>query len=199
MLYETLEIVKDQVSTFLEAELGDANLVVLENVARFEDTTITSMNDKVVLSLVNLEEEATLKNHPNVRVKNGETVYRNHPVHLNAYLLFSVNRSGTDGYVKSLTALSAIIEFFQSKKIFTQTNTVLNPTITALDDVKEFRFTVDLYTPTFEQLNYIWGTLGGKSLPNVLYRVSIVHIERDSIRQKGSPITEIHGTLENTK
>jgi len=195
MIYETLEIVKDQVSIFLEDKLAEANLVVLENIAKIDDQDITTMNDKIVMSMVNIEEEIALKNHPNVQVKNGEYIYKNKPVNLNVYVLFSANRNV---YTKSVTGLSAIIEFFQNKKVFTQLNTVLNPTITALDDVKEFRFVVDLFTPTFEQLNYIWGTLGGKSVPNVMYKVSIVKVEGTSINDKGTPITEIAGEMEQT-
>jgi len=195
MIYETLEILKDQVSNYLEAKLTDANLVALENIARLDDPDITTMNDKVVLSLLNLDEEVTLKNHPNVRFNNGETIYKNKPVNLNIYVLFSANRTG---YSKSLTALSCVIEFFQSKNVFTQTNTLLNPTITALANIKEFKFLVDLYTPTFEQLNYIWGTLGGKSLPSVMYKVSLLKIESDAIKDKGTSISEMTKTIQTS-
>lgn len=194
MIYETLEIVKDQVSKYLELKTADSNLVVLENVSKHDDPDINTMNDKVVLSLLNIEEEVSLKNNPNVKFKNGETIYKNSPVNLNVFALFSANRST---YSRSLTALSYIIEFFQSKKIFTQTNTPLNPSIPALGNIKEFRFIAELYTPTFEQLNYIWGTLGGKALPSVLYKISVVKIESDTLTEKGTPITEISGVLNN--
>jgi len=194
MIYETLEIVKDQVSKYLEQKTTDANLVVLENVSKYEDPDINTMSDKVVLSLLNIEEEISLKNNPNIKVKNGETIYKNAPVNLNVFALFSANRNT---YTRSLIAISFIIEFFQSKKIFTQTNTPLNPTIPALENIKEFRFIAELYTPTFEQLNYIWGTLGGKALPSVLYKISVVKIESDSLVEKGKPITEISGILNN--
>ncbi|MEZ4875148.1 MAG: DUF4255 domain-containing protein [Flavobacteriaceae bacterium] len=196
MIYETLEIIKDQVSLFLEDKLSENNLLVLENVAKIEDPDISTMNDKVVLSLINIEEEITMKNLPNVQFKNGSYQYKNKPINLNLYVLFSSNRSV---YTKAITALSAIIEFFQNKKVFNQSNTPLNPTITALDDVKEFKFITELYTPTFEQLNYIWGTLGGKSVPNVMYKVSIIKVEGSAITKKGSAITEIEGTLETTE
>ena len=192
MIYETLEIVKDQVSKYLELKTADSNLVVLENVSKHDNQDINSMNDKVVLSLLNIEEEISLKNNPNVKFKNGETIYKNTPVNLNVFALFAANRST---YTRSLTAISLIIEFFQSKKIFTQTNTPLNPTIPAFENIKEFRFIAELYTPTFEQLNYIWGTLGGKALPSVLYKISVVKIESDTLLEKGTPITEISGIL----
>ncbi|CAM3382022.1 DUF4255 domain-containing protein [Aequorivita lipolytica] len=194
MIYETLEIVKDQVSKYLEQKTTEANLVVLENVSKHDDPELNTMNDKIVLSLLNIEEEVALKNNPNVKFKNGETIYKNAPINLNVFALFSANRST---YTRSLTAISLIIEFFQSKKIFTQVNTPLNPAIPALENIKEFRFIAELYTPTFEQLNYIWGTMGGKALPSVLYKISVVKIDSNAILEKGKPIIEISGILNN--
>ncbi len=188
MIYETLEIIKDQVSKYLELKLTDSNLVVLENIAKLDDPDVTTMNDKIALTLINIDEEIALKNYSKQSYKNGETLYRNKPIHLNLYILFSANRGI---YEKSLTAISTIVEFFQSKKIFTQTNTKLNPIISALSSIKEFKFTVELYTPTFEQLNYVWGTLGGKAVPSAMYRVSLVRIERDAITEKGTQISEV--------
>ena len=194
MIYETLEILKDQVSKFLEQKTNDANLVVLENISKYDNPEVNTMNDKVVLSLLNVEEEVALKNNPNVKFKNGEAIYKNPAVNLNVFAIFSANRST---YPRSLTAISLIIEFFQSKSIFTQINTPLNPAIPALDTIKEFRFLTELYTPSFEQLNYIWGTLGGKALPCVIYKVSVVKIESEALFKKGTPITEISGTVNN--
>lgn len=195
MIYETLEIIKDQISAFLDERLNESSLVILENIAKQDDPEAATLSDKIVLSLINVEEEIALKNNPNVRFKNGEHVYQNNPVNLNLYILFSANRKV---YTKSITGISAVIEFFQSKHIFNQHNTLLNPTISALDDISEFKFTVELYTPTFEQLNFIWGTLGGKSVPSVMYKVSLVKVERKAIQQKGSPIIEMTGDIKPT-
>lgn len=192
MIYQALEIIKDQASSYLESVLGTANLVVLENIAKLDEPGFNAITDKVVLSLINMEEEATLRNKKTAFIKNDETVYRNQPIHLNLYLLFSVNRTGYD---KSLDALSGIIEFFQSKKIFTQANTVLNPAIPALADVNEFKLTIDLYTPTFEQQNYIWGTLGGKSLPSAMYKVTLVIIDSDRTLQRGTQISQAESNV----
>ena len=191
MIYQALEIIKDQVSKYLEAQIGDANLVVLENIAKLDDPGFNTITDKVVLSLINMEEEATLRNKQTSYVKNNETIYKNQPIHLNLYVLFSINRTGYD---KSLNALATVIEFFQSKKVFNQANTVLNPAIPALAAVTEFKLTVDLYTPTFEQQNYIWGTLGGKSLPSAMFKITLVKIDSGRLLQKGSQISSADTT-----
>jgi hypothetical protein len=177
MLFEVVQIITEQVNSYLE-ECGLTKSVIVENIGLPEAQTenVALLVDKVALSLLNLQEEATLKNIPNHYYDNNKIVYRNSVINLNLFLLFSANRST---YSKSLKDISKIIEFFQGKKLFNQSNTVFDRNSAAMNDVDNFCFTVELYTPTFEELNYIWGTLGGRQLPSALYKVSMIQIERN--------------------
>jgi hypothetical protein len=193
MIFEVIQIISEQVNNYLE-EIGLDKSVVPENIAFLEsqnEDVATALKDGVALTLINLDEEATLKNFPNHTVENTKTIYRNSIVNLNLYILFSANR---DKYVNSLKDISKIIEFFQGKKLFTQANTIYNRSSSAMSNVDNFRFTVELYTPTFEELNYIWGTLGGKQLPSALYKVSMIQIERNIVQAEGQVIGEFTGT-----
>ncbi|KAF2326621.1 DUF4255 domain-containing protein [Flavobacterium ginsenosidimutans] len=193
MIFEVIQIISEQVNNYLE-EVGLEKSVVPENIAflesRNEDSDSTSIKDSVVLTLINLAEEATLKNFPNHTIDNAKTIYKNGIINLNLYILFSANR---DIYVNSLMDISKIIEFFQGKKLFTQANTIYNRNSSAMSNVDNFRFTVELYTPTFEELNYIWGTLGGKQLPSALYKLSMIQIERNITQAEGQLIGEFTG------
>ncbi|MNL86153.1 hypothetical protein D3C87_2147460 [compost metagenome] len=40
----------------------------------------------------------------------------------------------------------------------------------------DFKFRIELHTIPFEQLSYIWGLLGGKVMPSVLYKISVIKI-----------------------
>ena len=177
MLFEVVQIITEQVNSYLE-ECGLTKSVIVENIGLPEAQTenVALLVDKVALSLLNIQEEATLKNIPNHYYDNNKIVYRNSVINLNLFLLFSANRST---YSKSLKDISKIIEFFQGKKLFNQSNTVFDRNSAAMNDVDNFCFTVELYTPTFEELNYIWGTLGGRQLPSALYKVSMIQIERN--------------------
>jgi hypothetical protein len=166
---------------------------VTENIAFLEsqnDTVASNLDDRVALTLINLDEEATLKNVPNHSVENSKTIYKNSIINLNLYILFSANRTI---YINSLNDISKIIAFFQGKKLFTQTNTIYNRNNVAMANVGNFRFSVELYTPTFEELNYIWGTLGGKQLPSALYKVSMIQIERNIAQAEGQLIGNVKG------
>ncbi|KOP39635.1 DUF4255 domain-containing protein [Flavobacterium sp. WLB] len=193
MIFEVIQIISEQVNNYLD-EIGLEKSVVPENIAFLEsqnDDITDALKNAVALTVINLAEEATLKNFPNHTVENTKTIYKNSVVNLNLYILFSANR---DKYINSLKDISKIIEFFQGKRLFTQANTIFNRSTSAMSNVDNFRFTVELYTPTFEELNYIWGTLGGKQLPSALYKVSMIQIERNIVQAEGQVIGEFSGT-----
>lgn len=195
MIFEVIQIITEQVNNYL-FEIGGERPVVPGNIAFLEsknDETAGTLEDSVALTLINLDEEATLKNFPNHTVLDNKTIYKNSVINLNLYLLFSANR---DFYINSLSDISKIIAFFQGKKLFTQANTIFNRNNVAMANVDNFKFTIELYTPTFEELNYIWGTLGGKQLPSALYKVSMIQIERNMSQSEGALIRQIKG---NTK
>ncbi|WP_166920209.1 DUF4255 domain-containing protein [Flavobacterium poyangense] len=198
MIFEVIQIITEQVNSYLE-EIGLEKTIVAENIAFLEsqnESIATNLDDKVALTLINLDEETTLKNVPNHTIENTKTIYKNSTINLNLYLLFSANRTK---YINSLNDISKIIAFFQGKKLFTQANTIYNRNNVAMANIDNFKFTVELYTPTFEELNYIWGTLGGKQLPSALYKVSMIQIERNIAQGEGELISRIKGITKTSE
>jgi hypothetical protein len=119
----------------------------------------------------------------------GGTTYHNAPVSLNLYLLFSANF--TNNYDNALRILSLVLEFFQGQRTFTSPPSA-DPN--RLSGRAELNF--NLYTMTFEQLNHLWGALGGKQLPSALYRVYLVQLEDERAQDGGRLIEDIAGTVE---
>jgi len=193
MIYEALQIIREQLDSYLSSE-GLSNLVKLENIALLESASENAENvkGKLVLTLLNLEEDSTLKNIPNFKVKNGITEYKNPPVHINLFLLISAN---CDTYDKSLRCISKTIQFFQGKKVFTSTNTVYNRANVAFDELNYFKFILELYTLSLEELNHVWGTFGGRQLPSVVYKIQVIEIEQDLKLSTSGVITHIGGDL----
>ena len=133
------------------------------------------------LSLVNIEEDRIVKQQENfVRNENG-VKYKSPKIYLNLYILFSVNDST---YNEALKKLSFIIQFFQFKNVFDPVN---NP---GLDERIE-KLIVDMCSLSFEQLNHLWGTQGGKYMPSVLYKVRQVMINEDATISSAGYIKEI--------
>lgn len=63
MIYETLQILKEQLEDYFQ-QIGLGKIIDLQNIALWESESIdeASFNNKVILTLIRLEEEATLKN-----------------------------------------------------------------------------------------------------------------------------------------
>ena len=205
MLYEALSMVRDELQEYIRSlgqGLPTAN-VVLENVALLEtqhDNLLTDNDTYVIISLVNLEEESTLKNTPNVR-KNavGGFDYEDPPVYLNLYLLFCSTFFGgqppNNNYTEALKRLSYVIQFFQSRKHFSISNTPNAELAQNLEgltdpDVTTITLKFELYTLTFEQINHLWGSLGGRQIPFVMYKVRLIQI-RERITHEAPVIEEI--------
>jgi hypothetical protein len=195
MIYETLQILKEQLETYFDS-VGLGKIIVLDNIALWESGSedASRINGKVVLTLLRIDEETTLKNIPNYKIKDGKTEYRNPPVHLNLFVLISAN---CESYDKSLRSVSKTIQFFQGKKVFNAANTVYNRNNVSFDVFEQFRFILELYTPSFEELNNVWGILGGRQLPSVIYRIQLIQIEQDKILQSSELISQVGGDLKN--
>ena len=193
MIYEAIQIISEQLNNYLTSA-GLSNLVTLQNVAMLEtsEDNASKLNGKVILTLINLEEESTLRNLPNYKVIDKQTTeYRNPPVNMNIYLLVTTN---CNTYTNSLPAISKTIEFFQGKKVFTSENTTYEEK-EDFDVLGSFKLIVELYTASFEQLNHVWGTLGGRQLPSVIYKIQLVEIDRKALLGAEKVILHVNDTL----
>jgi hypothetical protein len=197
MIYETLQILKEQLESYF-TDIGLGKILILENISLWESGSddASRLDGKVVMSLLKLEEESTLKNTPHFKVQDSKTDYKNPPVHLNLYLLISAN---CETYDKSLRSISKVIEFFQGKKVFTSANTVYDRTNVSFDVFDSFKFILELYTPSFEELNNVWGTFGGRQLLSAIYKIQLIQIEQDKKLASSEVITHIGGNLNDLK
>lgn len=165
----------------VEPQIQPSQIVIIDNIATAQELggVNNQLNGHVVMSLVNLQEETTCRNGLNYRLENGRAVYQNPPVYLNLFILFSVLHNQHE---TALKLLSRVIEFFQSQKEISPTATPGNSLITG-----DMRIILDLYSLTFEQMNQLWGSLGGKQVPFALYRARLVTLETPK-RQAEVPV-----------
>lgn len=192
MILHALTIVINELNKHLQIYDHEAyNQVGLKNLAAgFENI---NDRDKVYLSVVNIKEEKTLKNLPNY-VRNETTLkvtYENPSVFLNFMILMAATHSD---YPKALLVLSRVIRFFQSKNVFTQDNVApasISSTLNQLDQLEEFKLIFDLYSPSMEEVNHLWGTLGGKQYPFVLYTLRMLELKFKAVQSESGLITEV--------
>ena len=183
MIDTALILLREELTNYLSSK--DSVTVVLDNIGMLETPGGAALADNIVITLVNVEEESTLKNQPSLkRPFTGNAIYQNPPVNLNLYVLFTCNYSGNN-YSLALKRLSYIIKFLQSKNIFSVASSISATPISLDDpDLIDLKFTMELYTLTFEQINHLWGSLGGRQIPFVMYKLRLVSItERANIRE----------------
>lgn len=143
------------------------------------------LKGKAILTLVNIEEDKVSKLPNNISRKNDLIEYRNPKMFLNLYCLFSVSNKD---YEKGLEQLSYIIQFFQNKNVITQKD---NPSANPALDAGVDKIIFDLVTLSFEQLNHLWGILGAKYLPSVLYKMRLIAIEDGTPDGQALPILKV--------
>lgn len=151
--------------------------------------------NRLIFSLVNIREEKSLKNLPNY-VRNDATLrasYENPPVYLNFLILATATH--TD-YTNALLVLSRAIRFFQSGNVFTQDNVSpssisINAPTNPLDRLENFKLIFDLYSPSMEEINHMWGTLGGKQYPFVMYMLRMLDLKFRAVYSESGLITEV--------
>lgn len=162
--------------------------VVSGNIAQLDRPEVaTELENHLVLSLVNIEEERALKNGPTAfTAGSGVVTYRNRPVHLNLSVLFTANYRT---YGTALRRLSQALTFFQGKQKFTFENSPM-PNLPQ-SGILDFSLSMDLLSLSFEEVNHLWGFLGMKESPFALYRGRLVVIADDRVLDSGAPIQDL--------
>ncbi len=191
MINKVLTVLQDQILNYLTLQ---ENLIsstddsirltnIVDNIGNFE-----IMENSLGLTLVNIEEERVMKSQKSfATASNGQIAHVNPEIKLNLYILISARFAE---YKTSLQYISEIFLFFQGKSVFTPENTPgLHSSIE--------KIIVELFTLDFEQQNHLWGTLGAKYIPSILYKLRMVIIQSGIIDRQGSPISIINISSED--
>lgn len=202
MISHALTVVVNELNKHLSDEYDVAgNVVGLGNIA---EGLVKSGNNSasegvpremLILSMVNIKEEKSLKNLPN-QVRDDsrlKIIYENPPVFLNAQILIAATHGN---YTGALLMLSRAIRFFQYKKVFTQDNVFpasisTSQPLKALDQLETFKLIFDLYSPSMEEVNHMWGTLGGKQYPFAMYMMRMLELQFKGALGEGALVTEM--------
>lgn len=183
MVKEALDFLRIELDTYLNLKtFQNTEWVSLENVAFINDGNANSESkSKIILSLVNVEEDNVMKQQENFSRAEGRILYKNPKIFLNLFILFTTNATS---YPDSLKKLSMVMQFFQANPVF---DSLTSPNL----DSKIEKLLVKMHSLSFEQLNHLWGVLGGKYMPSVLYKVTQVVIDEDATSGEAAYIKEI--------
>ena len=150
------------------------NMVVVSSLLEADGQPAAYAADKLAVFLVNLEREAA-PNRAMTRVDGGagRTALSQPPIYLNLLVMFAANFSGGK-YPEALKFISHTAAFFQGRPTFDHQNT---PDL----DAGIERLTLEIENLSIADLGNLWGILGGRYLPSLLYRMRMVVIDSDQL------------------
>ena len=199
MLRTALEFLSDELNLYFKrkdpANFGNADCVVLSGLMKPDGTFALPLdqgdeNFKVILTLINLEEDRVAESQLYYQKVNDKIQIVNPPVNINAYVLFSVF---ANNYPTALRLLSYIISFFQTNSVFdSERYPQMNARVQADKPWQKVgKLLATLYSATFEQQNNLWAALGAKYMPNVIYKIRTMSFIDIEPKMEAPPITEI--------
>lgn len=168
------------------------DLVVVTSLVDVNGSAPVNATNKLVVFLANIERE-TLMAAQGVRaaVAGGDRdaiAQTSAAVHLNLMLMFAANFGGSK-YTEALKFISATIAFFQGRTRFDHHNAPdLDPRID--------RLVLDMESLNVAELANLWGILGGKYVPSVLYRMRMITFDSGQITHLVPRITRARGDVE---
>ena len=166
------------------------DVVVVSNILEQDGTVATHVNNKIVVSLVNIEKENAPLNQPRVAAASAvRATVSNPPVYVNLYLMFASYFSGSN-YQEGLKFISNTISYLQGQNTFDQHN---SPGL----DRNINKLVMDIHNLDITDLSNLWGVLSGKYLPSVLYKVRMVTVDAGAVKDQIPSVTKPAATIGN--
>jgi hypothetical protein len=156
--------------------------IALANIATLLEGDDFQENSTIVLSLVNIEEDKTLKNNslykPNSTQSPSVDKYKNPTQNLIISILFSSYIKKQNLYDDGIDSLEDVIKYLQANNVFYFDENGLNASI-AVENSSYYKIIIDLVSMKTEQLNQMWSYLGSKYMPSVLYTMRLIPIQSE--------------------
>jgi hypothetical protein len=185
MLQQLFSFLKEDLNTFISDKIGASSQFVLfanlNNILEKADVN----TDKVIISIVNIEEEKMLKAPDNYMRINNDILYRKPPVWLNIICLFTLYTKSTED-LPGIDMLENVVQYFQSRPRLDKSNAVVPANFPA--GLEELR--AEFVSLNYEQTNYLWGLFGGRYHPSVIYKFKTVPVDNLDRTPGGPAIQE---------
>lgn len=175
MVYTVLSTIQKKLDEFIRNKFSlNEQLVQLSNLANGDSLQENISNNKLLVTLVNIEREYSMGIQFRTNtLNNGTSSLGRPPVHLNFFVMFSANFAEKN-YDESLKYISATLEFVQRNDLINQYNTPeLDKSIAKLQ--------IELVNLSFHELSNLWSILGSKYLPSFLCKIRMIAIDSDEI------------------
>jgi len=200
MIRTALEFIQKELETYFvdreqdPANYSAGNVVILSPLLGLDNAVLVDRGTHVSAMVVGITEERREGKRPYylpIDEKNFAKV--NPPVELELFILFVAHNSN---YETALRDLSTVVCYFQANPVFDEQKypalnaTVVDPVAKPWQLIKRLSFRV--VSLTFEQQNNLWAMLGGKYLPSVVYKMTLLNVFDDRPKEAKVAIEELN-------
>jgi len=167
MILQALTLLTQELNAYLKASFQTPQTRAV--LAAHTSPAGADLDNQMSVTLINVGSEPTVRNQQPSRSGSGPYQQQAPALKLNLRVLIAANFSD---YSEALKFLGATLAFFQGHPSLATTPGT--PLGAAVD-----RLTVELEDTSFQDWSYLWGMLGAKQMPGVVYRVKLLTIQAD--------------------
>jgi len=179
MIDRAITQIAAQLNEYLGGLLGTSeDIVLVSNLLGPDGSAAPHVNNRIILFLTSIEKDVVSQRAP--EAKSG-AFSGSQPLFLNIYMMAAANFTGAN-YPESLKFLSLIISYFHRQPVIDHAN---SPGL----DERIHKLVLDIENTPPQAMSNIWGVLGGRYLPSVLYRVRMVALGGGDIQGRVARIT----------
>jgi Pvc16 N-terminal domain len=169
MIMSALQFTNDVLDQYLKNKFSlDDRKVILNNIIDSNGSIPLANQNKVVLSLINIEKETSKPFYQrNQKLVNGNFADVNPAERYNLDVLITSN---FDDYAETLKFLNAAIQFFQTNVSLDSSGFSNIP-----KGINKLEF--DIEKISYHQMHSLWTAMGAKYQPSVIYKMRLVTIQ----------------------
>jgi Pvc16 N-terminal domain len=177
MIDKSLTFICSELNAYFKASFQlTEDKVIVSNLINPDGSVPIAISDKLVISLVNIEQENSIASLGFTGEKGKSYTARNSLLNINLYVLFAAY---FQNYNEGLKFISATIEFFQSNYLFLKAD---YPNMDGNTDKLVF----ELLKTDYQSINYIWGSIGASYMPSMVYKIRMLTVNESNIRSHGT-------------
>lgn len=179
MIEGTISFIEESLNAYLQDKMNiKEERVISSNLVEQDGSVAVRDDNRVVISLVDLEQEPVLNNSARMEISaTGSTKSALPPINLNLYIMFSCFFT-SDNYKEGLKYLSNIILFFQSRPLLT------SQSYPQLKKCGIEKLSFEMYHPDDQVRINMWTILGIKYLPSVIYKVRMLSFSDRLVKEE---------------
>ena len=175
MINMAVQLLAGQLNQYLRRTYDlNEDVVVISNLADLDGSVAPNVNNKMVVFLTSIEKDSVpFRQVMPGQVEGQRLPESRSPIYLNLQIMMAANFNGNN-YPDALKFISSTIIFFQRHSLF-------NHQVTPELDERIEKLFLEVENLTIQDLSNLWGTLGGKYIPSVLYKVRVVAFDTEEV------------------